>query len=117
MNSFGRTGSRVSGVTLQRSSHVTYAFPNVPSGSKANFCISTVRVLIRGRSFNILRPSGLASIRSLRAGSTGPDVRSATAATMSWQMEVSLRYRIARHTETYLRAPGAPKTCKTSLRT
>lgn len=49
--------------------------------------MSTVCVFILGRSLRILRPSGLASIWSRSAGKTGPDVKSATAATMSGTSE------------------------------
>lgn len=79
----GHTGSRVSGVTPQRSSHVTYALPKEPSGYCANLFMSIVVELTRGLSFNTRRPSGLVSIWSLRRGRLGPAVVSPRAATIS----------------------------------
>jgi hypothetical protein len=73
----------VSGVTPHRSSQVTYASPNEPSGHRASLSMSIVLELTRGRSLRILRPSGLSSIMSLKRGRTGPAVVSPKAATMS----------------------------------
>lgn len=92
-----RTGSRVSGVTPHRSSQVMYARPMVPSGSAASLSISTVLVLIRGRSFKILRPSLSASIVSRRRGRAGPAVKSPTAATMSTWGQASQNGRASVH--------------------
>ena len=77
------TGSRVSGVTPQRSSHVTYDLPKVPTGSLARASMSTVSELIRGLCFRIRLPSELSSMMSRRRGKDGPAVVSPKAATMS----------------------------------
>ena len=79
----GRTGSRVSGVTPQRSSHVTYDLPKVPMGSLARASMSTVSELTRGRCFKIRLPSLLSSMMSRRRGKAGPAVVSPKAAIMS----------------------------------
>jgi hypothetical protein len=77
------TGSLVSGVTPQRSSHVMYARPKVPCGSCESFSMSTVSEFTLGRSLRILRPSTLSSICSRRRGSAGPPVVSPNAAIIS----------------------------------
>jgi hypothetical protein len=82
-NFISLTGSRVSGVTPHRSSHLTYASPNEPFGYCANLAMSTVWELTRGLSLSILRPSALRSIVSRRRGKLGPAVVSPSAATIS----------------------------------
>ena len=78
-----RTGARVSGVTPHRSSQAMYARPNVPSGRLESASMSTVFVVILGRSLSIALPSSLASILSRKRGRTGPAVNSPNAATIS----------------------------------
>lgn len=74
------TCALVSGPTLHHSNHSTYALPKVPSCSPSRYLISTLAVVILGRSTSSLLPSCVSNMRSRSEGRRdSPDVSESVA--------------------------------------